>query len=50
MTRRLFPHPNVSDELPILLRAYVESATKGEREGAMPRATGTEHLRMVTGL
>src|SRR5882757_5292441 len=26
MTRRQFPCPNVSDELPILLRAYVESA------------------------
>jgi hypothetical protein len=28
MTRRVFPCPNVSDELPILLRAYVESAAK----------------------
>ena len=31
MTRRLFPCPDVSDELPIALRAYVESAGKGKK-------------------
>ena len=32
MTRRVFPLPNVSDELPILLRAYVESAGRDWRK------------------
>lgn len=37
MTHRLFPCPNVSDERPIMLRAFVESATrdpKGPRRAA----------------
>src|SRR3984957_21121860 len=32
MTRRLFPCPNTPDELPILLRAYVESVKKDPRK------------------
>lgn len=32
MTRRLFPCPEISDELPILLRAYVESAKKDPKK------------------
>jgi hypothetical protein len=35
MTDRLFPCPNITDELPILLRAYVES-DKRDRKSARP--------------
>jgi predicted transcriptional regulator with HTH domain len=45
MTRRMFPCPNVSDELPIRLRAYVESAQK---DPSKLRRSGRQQLQSAS--